>query len=458
MIIIVGAGITGLSAGFELAARGIPFQILEASPRAGGLIRTEHTNGFTIEAGPDSVLAQKPAALELCDALGLTPSLIATNTPRTAFVLKRGRLYPLPSPSVLGVPTTLRGIAHYDLLAPIARARLAMEVLIPRRSGGDESVGSFFRRRFGRQTVGLIAEPLLGGIHAGDIDALSMKSLFPRFLEAEARRGSVLRMFRRTHPRAAGVGLFRSLAGGMGELVEALERRLPRGSIQCDSPVLGIGRSGSGDPETWHVRSRNGDAGAGAVILACPAHVASGLLAPIDATAAARCAEVPYASTASIALAWPREAVSHPLDGSGFVVARRYNTVRITACTWVSSKWAGRAPQGSVLLRAFIGGSHDPGAVDLDDEELVDIAVRDLADVLGIKGPPQVSSVARWRRAGAQHNVGQIERVADIDARLAAHRGLFVAGSGFRAVGIPDCIADGRAAAVRAVECIKITR
>jgi oxygen-dependent protoporphyrinogen oxidase len=456
MIIIVGAGITGLSAGFELASRGVPFQILEASPRAGGLIRTEHSAGFTIEAGPDSVLVQKPAALELCDALGLTPRLIATNAPRRAFVLKRGRLCPLPSPSVLGVPTTLGGIAGYDLLSPIGRARLALEVLVPRRNADDESVGSFFRRRFGGETVGCIAEPLLGGIHAGNIETLSMKALFPRFLDAEARRGSVLLALRHTPRVPAGDGLFRSLAGGMSELVEALERRLPEGSLRYDTPVRAIARSDSRDGATWQVRSPGGDTRADAVIFACPAYVAAGLLAPVDAAAAARCAEVPYASSVSVALAWPRDAVAHPLQGSGFVVARRYNSVRITACTWVSSKWAGRAPQGSVLLRAFIGGSHDPGAVDLPDEELVNIAAREMAQVLGIQGPPIVWSVARWPRAGAQHNVGQIARVTDIEARLAAHRGLFVAGSGFRAVGIPDCIADGRAAAVRAADCTKI--
>jgi protoporphyrinogen/coproporphyrinogen III oxidase len=401
MIIIVGAGITGLSAGFELASRGMPFQILEASPRAGGLIRTEHADGFTIEAGPDSILAQKPAALELCDALGLGPRLISATAPRTAFVLKRGRLHPLPSPSVLGVPTTLSGIAKYDLLSPIARARLALEVLVPRRRAGDESVGSFFRRRFGRETVGLIAEPLLGGIHAGDIDSLSMKSLFPRFLDAETRRGSVLRMFRHTRQPAAANGLFRSLAGGMGELVEALERRLPADSIRRDSPVRQIGRSPNAAAGRWQVRAPAGDIVAHAVILASPAHVTGALLAPLDAVAAARCAEVPYSSTASIALAWPREAVSHPLQGSGFVVARRHNTVRITACTWVSSKWAARAPAGFVLLRAFIGGAHDPDAVDLSDDQLVDIAARDLAGVLGITGRPVMARVSRWRRRRA---------------------------------------------------------
>lgn len=455
MVIIVGAGITGLSAAFELATRGVPFRVLEASPRAGGLIQTEHVDGFTIEAGPDSVLAQKPAALELCEALGLTSRLIPTTPPRTAFVLKRGRLYRLPSPSVLGIPITLAGIAGYDLLSPAGRARLGLEAVVPRRAGGDESVGSFFRRRFGQETVGLVAEPLLGGIHAGDIDALSMHSLFPRLVEAEARTGSILRTFRRDPSERAPAGLFRSLAGGMGELVEALERHLPPGSIRYGSPALEIAPSGGMD-SAWQVRTADGAADADAVILATPAHAAAPLLRPIDSAAADRCAEIPYVSTASVALSWPRAAVRHPLQGSGFVVARRYNTLRITACTWVSSKWAGRAPAGSVLLRAFLGGSHDPGAVDLPDSEMVATVVRDLSLVLGIDGPPSLSRVTRWRRAGAQHNVGQIERVAAIEARLAAHGGLFVAGSGFRAVGIPDSVADGRAAAARAAQCVKI--
>jgi oxygen-dependent protoporphyrinogen oxidase len=430
----------------------VPFQLLEASTRAGGLIRTDHVDGFTVEAGPDSILAQKPAAIELCETLGLGPRLISTTPPRTAFVLKKGRLHPLPSPSILGIPTTWRGIAAYDLLSPMARLRLAIEPVIPRRplrgrrTQDDESVGAFFRRRFGPAAVDLIAEPLLGGIHAGDIDSLSLASLFPRLREAETRRGSVVRAFRHTQRTSTGDGLFRSLGSGMGELVTAIERRLPPGSIWYESPVRNIVKEGAG----WRVSTDDASVPARAVVLACPAHAAARILAPVDDRAAALCAEVPYVSTASIALAWPRRAVRHPLAGSGFVVARAHNALRMTACTWVSSKWSGRTPAGTVLLRAFVGGSHDPEAVDLPDERLVDVTSRELAGILGIEGAPILSRVYRWRMAGAQHNVGQIARVAEIESRLAAHDGLFIAGSGFRSVGIPDCIADGRAAAAQA--------
>lgn len=450
MVAIVGGGITGLAAAYELAVRGVPFQLFEASPRLGGLILTERVNGFTIEAGPDSVLAQKPAAVQLCEALGLGPRLIASTPPRTAFVLKHGRLHALPSPSVLGIPTTWRGIAGYDLLPRVARGRLAMEPIVPRRTASespedDESVASFFRRRFGRATVGLVAEPLLGGIHAGDVESLSMTSLFPRFVEAEARCGSVLRAFRQTLPAPVD-GLFRSLASGMGELVSAIEARLPAESVHRNTPVEAIVK----DSASWSVRAGGITRTARAIVIACPARVAAELLRPIDGRVAERCAEVRYVSSVSIALAWPRTAVTHPLHGSGFVVARRANALRVTACTWVSSKWSGRAPAGAVLLRAFAGGAHDPGAVDLSEEALVDLATKELSSVLGITGPPLLSRVYRWRDAGAQHTVGQRARMADIERRLADHPGIFVAGSGFRSVGIADCVADGRAAAAAA--------
>jgi oxygen-dependent protoporphyrinogen oxidase len=313
------------------------------------------------------VLAQKRAALDLFDELGLTPNVIATRKPRTAFVLKQGQLYPLPSPSVLGVPTTLGGIARYSLLPPLARARVALEPLVPVGKKEDESVASFFRRRFGGVTVSLIAEPLLGGIHAGDVEALSMRSLFPRFVDAETSRGSILHAFRGSSP--AGDGLFRSLSGGMSTLVSAIERRLPPGSVRTAASVLALERRSNG----WRVATGDGDVSGRAVIVAAPAFVASSLLSTVDPRVSALCAEVPYVSTASVALAWRRSDIRHPLSGSGFVVARRANALRITACTWVSSKWETRAPEGMALLRVFIGGAHDPETVDLGDGELIDI-------------------------------------------------------------------------------------
>lgn len=427
-VVIVGAGVSGLTAAYELTRRGRIVRLLEASPRAGGLIHTEQVDGFTIEAGPDSILNAKPAALELIRELGLESKLQAVRAGARAFVLKGRALHALPQPSFLGIPLTAEALAAYDLLSPEGRARMAREPAVPPRDGNaDESVGSFFRRRFGDEAVDLVAQPLLGGIHAGDIDQLSMQSLFPRLLEAERRHGTVMPPREVQASRGPSeIRGFASLRGGMATLVHALEAALPAAAIEYGTRVTSLA-----------------SVGAPCVIIAAHAYAAATLLEPVDSDAARLCAQVPYVSTASVALAWPREAVPHPLDGTGFVVARRYSDARITACTWVSSKWEARAPEGAALLRAFIGGAHDPDAVDLSDDELIGIARGDLGKVMGITAPPSLARVYRWRKAGAQHTVGHLARVGQIERRLAP-RGIFVAGSGFRATGIPDCVADGR--------------
>ena len=449
MIVIVGGGITGLSAAFELATRGVPFVLLESSPRLGGLILTEHIAGFTLDGGPDSLLAQKPAALTLCEELGLGPQLMSTSPPRTSFVLKRGRLHRLPSPSVLGIPTTMTALARYDLLPWTARARLALERWAPRGSRPDESVASFFRRRFGASTVDLVAEPLLGGIHAGDIEQLSVASLFPRLVDAERKPGKVLKNL---SPSPQAGGLFRALRGGMLDLVRAIADRLPEGAIRLNSPVTALRRAGRG----WEVDVGSDTRRAESVIVAAPAHAAAALFDPIDREAATICRQVLYVSTASIALGYRRADILHPLDGSGFVVARRHNAMRLTACTWVSSKWESRAPRDHALIRAFTGSVHDQAVVDLSDDGLIELAVRDLSPILTIRAAPLVARVFRWRNAAAQHTVHHRERMGALSARLAAQPGLFVTGSGFDSIGIPDCVGNARRVAGAAADYVRI--
>ena len=450
-VAIIGGGISGLSAAYELHKRRVPFLLFEGSDRVGGVIRTESVDGFTIDGGPDSLLIQKPAALELCAELGLGDRLVSTLPPRTAYVFKAGCLYPLPEASVLGIPTRLRPLAMTSLLSAAGKIRMAMEVGIPASvSDDDESVGSFFRRRFGDESVAYLAEPLLGGIHAGDVERLSMRALFPRLVNAEREHGSVIRRFRslsRSGERPKD-GLFRSLPGGIGELTGAVVGALEASSLRTSQAVTRI----SG-PSPLSVHTMSGETvRAKQVILTTPAYVTATLVSGLDPELESLCGSIPYTSTAIVVLSYPRRSVAHHLGGTGFVVPRVESELSLMAGSWVSSKWPGRAPEGQVLLRGFVGGVRDPNALDQSDAELVTASHRDFSRLLGISGDPVITRVYRWPRLNPQYEVGHLEKLSRIDARLGNVPGLHIVGAGFRGVGIPDCVAQGRAAGVDVAE------
>ena len=321
---------------------------------------------------------------------------------------------------------------------------MACEAVVPRGGGDeDESVGTFVRRRFGQEAVDYLAEPLLAGIHAGDVDRLSIRALFPRLLEAERQSGSVIRAFRAMRARPSPQGAFVSLPGGTGELVDALVKALTPGTVSLSRHVADIHRH-----THYRVDTAAGPVEARAVILAVPAYTAASLLRVFDTSIAALAEATPYASTATVALGYRRDQVSHPMAGSGFVVPRAERSP-LLAATWVTSKWPHRAPDGHVLMRGFLGGGRDPRRLDADDDELIGLVTDELRDLMGITGAPLFTRLFRWTRQSPQYEVGHLHRVATIDRQLTSIPGLFVTGSGFRAIGIPDCIADGRATATR---------
>jgi oxygen-dependent protoporphyrinogen oxidase len=446
-VVVIGGGISGLSAAYELQARGRSVRVLEAASRPGGVIATERTGGWVIDAGPDSMLVQKPAAVALCRELGIADRLISTTPPRTAYVLRDGRLHAISEGSFLGFPITAGALARSPLFSLAGKARMAGELVVPRRTTeADESIAQFVLRRFGREAVDYLAEPLLAGIHAGDVDKLSVRALFPRLVEAERQSGSVIRALRSLRVRPSPQGAFVSLPGGCGELVDTLASALAPATIACDARVTALERK-----DVYRVSSHAGELRARSVMLAVPAFTAASLLRPFDAAVADLCAEVRYASTATVALGYRRDQVAHPLQGSGFVVPRTEG-LALLAGTWVTSKWAGRAPDGHVLIRGFLGGGRDPGRLDGSDEELVETARRELHELLGISGSALLTRLFRWTRQSPQYETGHLQRVAAIERRLRGLPGVFVTGSGFRAIGIPDCIGDGRATAVRAAE------
>jgi oxygen-dependent protoporphyrinogen oxidase len=321
---------------------------------------------------------------------------------------------------------------------------MGSELFIPRRaSSEDESIAGFVGRRFGSEAVEYIAEPLLAGIHAGDVDRLSMRMLFPRLVEAEALSGSVIKALRRQSGHRSPDGAFRSFPNGLAELIEGLLRVLPPAAIQPSSVVSAVERTPAG--YTIRVRDRE-PVKAASVLLAVPGFTTAALVRDFDADLAGYCNVIRYLSTATVALAFPREAVRHDLSGTGFVVPRSAG-LNITAGAWISSKWPHRAPEGHVLLRAFLGGARDPDILEKGDEVLAAMALKDLRSILGITGPPELTRVFRWNRSSPQQEVGHAALMQQIEASLAKHPGLFVSAAGFRVVGIPDCVANARATA-----------
>jgi oxygen-dependent protoporphyrinogen oxidase len=453
-VIIVGGGIAALATAYELQRRGIGFLILERTGRAGGVIFTEQIDEFTFDAGPDALLIQKPAAITLCKELGLGDRLFPTSLPRAAYILKRGTMHPLPESSMLGIPRNVSALAATRLFSLAGKARMAAELFLPRRTdGADESIASFIGRRFGAEAVTYLAEPLLAGIHAGDVGRLSMRALFPRFLEAERKYGSVLRAFRQIRQPKSSNGAFMSLPGGLQEIVDALVRVLPAGSIALGAGVRSIARRGR-----YEVTLESGETlSAPAVVVCAPAFAAAEVLRSADADLASLCGRIPYASSATVTFGYRRADVAHPLRGSGFVIPRVENTI-IMAGSWISSKWRARAPEGHVLLRAFIGGARDPEATRRSDEELIAASEAEMVCLHGITGRPLFAKLHRWDRANAQHNVGHLDIIAAIDRRLASLPGLFVTGSGFRGVGVPDCVADARTTATDVADWVASNR
>jgi oxygen-dependent protoporphyrinogen oxidase len=423
----------------------VSFRLFEASARFGGVIRTERSAGFVLDGGPDALLAQKPEGIALCRELGLGERLVSTlPTDRAVHVLHRGRLHPLPEGMMLAVPTRIAPFAASRLFSWPAKLRMAFDLVIPRRQdAADESIASFLRRRLGQECVDRLGEPLLAGIHSGDPERLSMRASFPRFMEIEARYGSLIRgMWAAAAKAPTGTptgSAFMSLRGGLADLVEALVARLPADRLHRESPVRGVERRNPG----FGVHLADGTSvQARAVILASPPSKTAPLLEPLLPEAARALAAVSFVSTATVLLGYRREDVAHPLAGYGFVVPKSEG-LRTSAFTFVTSKLPERAPDGHVLLRGFLGGARDPDVLDgKSDDALAAIVITEMTPLLGLRAAPVVTRVFRWPATTPQLEVGHLDRIAEVERQLATLPGLHLTGAGVRVTGIPDCVAD----------------
>ncbi|MBX7165062.1 MAG: protoporphyrinogen oxidase [Pirellulales bacterium] len=462
-VAVIGAGITGLAAALEARALQPDAQVvvLEASARAGGVLQTEFRDGWCLERSADNFITNVPGGVELCRRLGLTDELVRTNEAhRSTYVVHAGRLHEVPEGFLLMAPAKLGPILRTPILSLAGKLRLACEFLIPaRKTQDDESLASFVRRRLGRETFERLVQPLVGGIYTADAEQLSLQATLPRFLDMEARHGSLIRAARaerRAQPPAQGSGarysLFVTPRRGMSSLADAAIAQLPSGCVQCETRVERLQHSGT----AWELELAAADGSrrslvARSVILAVPAWQAQRLLEPSDALLARLLGTIPYADSAIALVGYRREQIAHPLDAFGFVVPE-VERRPILACSFSSVKYPDRAPAGHELLRVFLGGAARPQQLELTDDELRRIVADELGDLLGITGDPVLFEVQRWRRAMPQYHLGHLERVAQIEAHAAALPRLALAGSAYRGVGVPHCIVSGETAARQVID------
>lgn len=486
-IAIVGGGLTGLSAAFyacrlaDEAGVKISVTVLEASQRLGGKVNTLRRDGFVIERGPDSFLGRKLPMLHLARELDLLGELVGTN-PEAAktYIAHGGRLQPMPKGLNLGIPNDLGAFAQNSLVSPRGKLRALDELRIPaQETDEDESVGAFLERRLGREMVEAIAEPLLAGIHAGDLYKLGLRATFPQFAEMEQKYGSVIRGMidaKRKAPaagakaaaaRSEAVGgasipptAFLTFRNGLSTLVESIEASLQ--AYPCDirlgvavrsleqaeanSGIAGDSSTVGHEQAPYRLLLEDGNVcDADRVLIALPAFNAAPLLAPyVDISALDR---IGYVSVANVVLGFDEGDFGVKLDGSGFLVPHAEKRT-ITASTWTSAKWHHTAPRGKRLIRCYVGHADDETGVELPDAELTAAVRHDLEDLMGLKAEPLFVEITRLRRSMPQYPVGHTAAIARLRERMAlALPGVYATGAPFDAVGLPDCVEMGRIAA-----------
>ena len=467
-VLVIGGGITGLAAARSLARDGVPVTIVDAGPRLGGKIATEHVDGLVIEQGPDSFLTTRPAAVTLCRDLGLGDQLVGTTDPRAVYIRHGGELVPMPEGLGLVLPTKVMPFARTRLFSWPEKLRMAKDLVWPRLLPPDDvAVGSFLRRRLGSPLVDRLAGPLVGGVYGTPIDELSLDAVVPQLRTAEREHRSLLlagladgKAMREAAARRASaatasaapgsrpakpLGVFASLRGGMGTLVDALDESLAHGGaeLQTGLGVRSLSRAGAGVAVRFADGSLERFDGA---ILAVPAPVAARLLEGEVRGATAALGAVPHGTSILVTLAYRRDRVDRPLVGHGYLIPASEGGP-ISACTWSSEKWPDRAPDDVVLVRMFV---RDEGsATSVPEADLVAAARAEVEGTLRIDAGPLLVRVSRWDGAMPRYTVGHLRRVAAIEEAMTAWPAVTVAGASYRGVGLPDCVTQGLAAAGR---------
>lgn len=464
-VIVIGGGITGLSAAHRLhelsLEKGLNLEILllEKSDRAGGVISTVKRDGFTIDEGPDSFITSKPWGLNLASRLGLSGELIETNPEkRRTYILHKGRLVPLPEGFFMLAPTMIMPFLKTPLFSWRGKLRMMMDLVVPKKASEDESLASFVRRRLGAEALELAAQPMISGVYTADPEKLSLRATMPQFLELEERHGSVImgmyknfRSSKKGAPAGSGArySLFVSFREGMSTIVDAIAKKLPVGSVRTGVAVEGLTQTYDG----WQISSDSGVFDAAGVILATPSYVTASLLGDTSPGCASLLSQIEYASSAVVIQAYRKDDIGVDIDGFGFVVPRIEGS-SIIACSFSSEKFPGRAPEGYTVMRVFVGGAVSPESYVPDDGRMAETVSAELSVILGIRSKPLFTIVKRYPNAMPQYHVGHMELVGKINEEIRKLDGLEVAGNAFGGVGMPDCVNSGERAAERLLQSL----
>lgn len=442
---VLGGGITGLSAAWEASRRGWDVTVVEASGRFGGKLLSSEFMGRLIDEGADAFLRRVPHGLQLCEELGLRDLVSPSVT--SACVWVDGKLRRLPGGLVLGVPTRFDELADSGILsaAGLAQARAEVE-----RAGrpleSDAAVGEVIRLHYGDEVADRLVGPLLGGINAGDPDRLSIDAGVPQLADAAHADASLTRALSRLSP-STDEPVFATPRIGMGALAATLAEALESAgvSLRAHTSVTAVDRSSSG----WTISTSAGEIEADLVIIALPAATAASLLAERSPAAAGLLSGIATSSVALVTLAYRIDSIALPLDASGFLVPRDAG-LTLTAASWGSSKWAHWADGTHALLRVSAGHRNDPEPAYWPEDQLLEALGRDLELTMGVNTAPVSTRISRWPEGFPQYDVGHLDRVAGIEAGVSRDcPGVIVTGAAHRGLGVPACIAQGRAAVAR---------
>jgi len=460
-IAVVGGGISGLAAAHRLMEldSSCEIHLFEADERLGGVLQTTTTDdGYLLENSADNFITNLPYALDLCRRLGMEDELLPTNeTLRKAYVVRRGKLYPVPEGFVLMAPRKLWSIVTTPILSWSGKLRLAQEYFVPKREEtSDECLESFVTRRLGQEAYQRLVQPLIGGIYTADPTKLSIQATLRQFVEMEQKHGGLIKA---SQQRSEGNGkqsesgarysMFVAPKQGMGQLIERLSERLSGQSIHLNTPVAAIERT----EEQWVVRTSSDVHAFDAVVMALPAPQAAQVL-PTFPVLAENLQAIPYAGCSVAILAVDQKQITRPVAGFGFVVPEIEGR-KILAGSFSSSKFPGRAPDGKMIIRVFVGGACHPELADLSDQAMREVVLKELGELIGLQGEPEKFLVTRWMGKMPQYHLGHLDRVAALEAEAAGLPGLELAGNAYRGVGVPQCIQSGEQAAQRVFDYLR---